>query len=220
MSGHSKRAFLFAGPTLYGVPQGSIDAGGVVVLPPAKRNDIARLVAEMARPETIILVDGVFHSHAAPGHIELRSALQSGWRVFGVSSMGAIRASEMEGLGMVGFGEVFELFRANPDFSDDEVTLLHKAVAPFTPFSEPMVHIRALLDYLSETDRLDRTVAHEVCLRLKDLWFGYRTVEQLRDFIARGREAPSLNEIQEALPRCRVKTHDLTRFLEERVWEK
>ena len=39
--------------------------------------------------------------------MEIRSAIQAGWRVIGCSSMGALRALEAAPLGMLGYGMVY-----------------------------------------------------------------------------------------------------------------
>ena len=98
--------------------------------PPVRRLDVAKLTATERRPGTLVIVDGLFHDTLAVGHAEIREAMRRGWRVWGLSSMGAIRAREMAPLGMKGFGRVFERFEAEADFQDDEVALLHEPRPP------------------------------------------------------------------------------------------
>ncbi len=69
--------------------------------PPAKRGDLLAAVQDGA---TIIgLIDGVFHQESAVAHREILTAIKKGVRVVGASSMGALRAAEMDTLGMVGY---------------------------------------------------------------------------------------------------------------------
>ena len=129
---------MFVGPTLgEGRRARSLAAArGVRLRPPVKRRDLSNFLAKVRRqrPGVICIVDGVFHDRLAVGHAEIREALERGWRVWGLSSMGAIRAREMQSLGMRGFGRIYELFNTGRDFQDDEVALLHEPTAPYRAF--------------------------------------------------------------------------------------
>ena len=50
-------------------------------------------------------------------------ALDNGITVVGGSSMGALRASELDDLGMVGIGYVYKAYRTGAITSDDDVAL-------------------------------------------------------------------------------------------------
>ena len=69
--------------------------------------------------------------------------------MWGLSSMGAIRAREMAHLGMRGYGSVYAPFATEGDFQDDEVALLHEPNAPYRPVSEPLVHLREAVAHLA-----------------------------------------------------------------------
>ena len=45
-------------------------------------------------------------------HREILAAVRKGVRVVGASSMGALRAAEMDTLGMTGIGEVYRMYKA------------------------------------------------------------------------------------------------------------
>src|SRR5579862_9150728 len=115
---HNSDCILFAGPSLYPAGRMLTVPPGVQVLPPAQRGDIAAL-CRTSVPGVCVLADGLFHQCAAVGHAELRMALQSGWAVWGLASMGAIRAYEMRAMGVRGFGRVYEMFQSDGDFQDD-----------------------------------------------------------------------------------------------------
>ena len=110
--------------------------------PPASRSDIEKAVS--AGADIIGLIDGVFFEQCSVGHREILSALRQGVKVFGASSMGALRAFEMKSFGMVGIGQVFNLYDQNILESDDEVAIV---CDPFSnqPLSEALVNIRATL---------------------------------------------------------------------------
>jgi hypothetical protein len=211
---------LFAGPSLVEVDGSALTRAEVEFHPPVRRGDVERLVVAREDPGTLIIADGVFHHYPSVGHAEIRFALGRGWEVWGVSSMGAIRAAEMLGFGMRGFGLVFERFASDPDFCDDEVALLHWAEPPFTPLTEPLIHIRAFLGTLLEDGRIDQPQADVVLSHLKSLWFGYRTLAVLARLLE-SRTRMSSSEIlaeTKSFRKYRVKIHDIQALLERRPW--
>src|SRR5512137_2975854 len=111
-------------------------------LPPARRGDLLSAVHDGA---TIIgLIDGVFHQESAVAHREILAAIKKGVRVVGASSMGALRAAEMDTLGMTGIGEVYRMYRSGELISDDEVALVFDPETGLA-LSEPLVNIRFTL---------------------------------------------------------------------------
>jgi hypothetical protein len=111
--------------------------------PPAKRGDILRAVADGA--EVIGLVDGVFHQDNAVAHREILAAVKKGVKVIGASSMGALRAAEMDTLGMIGIGEIYRMYKSGELESDDEVALVFDPVSGLS-LSEPLINIRFTLE--------------------------------------------------------------------------
>src|SRR3712207_4912860 len=93
---------------------------------PAEQGDIVKVVRSL-RPRIIVLVDGAFGSVPTVRHKEILWALAQGVEVFGVSSLGALRAAELAGYGMKGFGLIYRWYRAFPFAEDDEVAV---AMAP------------------------------------------------------------------------------------------
>ncbi len=212
--------FLFAGPTLTSSARACLLARPLHLRPPVRRGDVDELAATRKRPGVIVLVDGVFHDTLAVGHAEIRTALERGFRVWGLSSMGAIRAREMASLGMRGFGEVYERFVREDDFQDDEVALLHQPTAPYRPASEPLVHLRKAIEHLVTLSVVGRRGGREVVEELKSRWYGERTIHAAVHALAK--RAPRTQEAIEremsAFERFRIKTLDLERFLERRPW--
>jgi hypothetical protein len=226
--------FLFAGPTLAASPvaRRALRGSGVRVRPPVVRGDVARLVerAERARgasrgrsPGVIVVADGLFHDRLAVGHAELRGALRAGWRVWGLSSMGAIRAREMAPLGMRGFGRVFDRFASEGDFQDDEVALLHGPAPEYRALSEPLVHLRAAAEHLASRGVVSAGAADDVIASLKGRWYGERTRRAAVDaFAACAAGAPAAavtvrNELAD-FHRFELKTLDLEEFVQCRPW--
>jgi hypothetical protein len=135
-----QRIIVFLGPSLeQNVAEGILPAE---YRPPAKRGDLLRAVQDGA---TVIgLIDGVFHQESAVAHREILAAIKKGVRVVGASSMGALRAAEMDTLGMTGIGEVYRMYKNGELISDDEVALVFDPETGLS-LSEPLVNIRFTL---------------------------------------------------------------------------
>lgn len=115
----SARAVVFLGPTL-----GRDEARALLdadYRPPAAQGDVYRAARDGAR--AIALIDGVFERAPAVWHKEVLWALSEGVHVWGASSMGALRAAELHGFGMVGVGEVFRAYRDGSLDADDAVAV-------------------------------------------------------------------------------------------------
>lgn len=112
--------------------------------PPAAAGDLLRLLDDP--PETVCLIDGYFDSRPAVWHKEILLLIEAGVRVFGAASIGAMRAAELDGCGMVGVGAIYRAYRSGRITGDDEVALVH---APeelgWRPLTEPMIDVRATL---------------------------------------------------------------------------
>lgn len=209
---------LFAGPSLQEVDSQLLCGNGLVVRPPIKRGDIERMVAQSA-PSNLAIVDGVFHAHPAVGHAEILSALGAGWRIWGLSSMGAIRACEMDELGVIGFGEVYRQFANDPDMSDDEVTLIHQAQEPFLSLSEPLIHIRQFLRHWTTETVITSVQEQRMLYSLKNMWYGHRTLDFLKKSLLELNCAEE--KIDSALANFstyRIKSLDLIAFLKLQPW--
>ncbi len=108
---------------------------------PAAMGDITCAVSD--RAELIVLVDGVFESGPSVWHKEIMWAISCGIPVIGASSMGALRAAELNHQGMMGYGEVYEDFATGRLNDDDEVAVLHgPPETSWLPLTDAMVDIR------------------------------------------------------------------------------
>jgi TfuA protein len=135
-----RRIIVFLGPSLERATAETIIPAGY--RPPAKRGDLLRAVQDGA--EVIGLIDGVFHQESAVAHREILTAIKKCVRVVGASSMGALRAAEMDTLGMTGIGEVYQMYKSGELISDDEVALVFDPESGLS-LSEPLVNIRFTL---------------------------------------------------------------------------
>jgi hypothetical protein len=138
------RICLFAGPSL---PAPDIRAAfattpvDVQVLPPVRQGDILRLLDE--RPDVIGIIDGYFFHTPSVLHGEILLALERATWVLGASSMGALRAAELDVFGMEGVGTIYDLYRRGALDGDDEVAVVHAGPDEgFRPLTEALVNIR------------------------------------------------------------------------------
>ncbi len=140
--------------------------------PPAKRGDLLAAVQEGA---TIIgLIDGVFHQESAVAHREILTAVKKGVRVVGASSMGALRAAEMDTLGMVGIGEIYRMYTSGELESDDEVALVFDPSSGLA-LSEPLINIRFTLKRAIEEGIIDTTDHDALLASARALFYPKRT---------------------------------------------
>lgn len=211
---------LFVGPSGYGIDPGAFSVPGLSLRPPARRDDVENLLAEHRTPGVIILCDGVFESHPAVSHREIGLALDCGWQVWGVSSIGAIRAREMQHDGMRGFGEVFRLFCQPGDFCDDEVCLLHFPEAPYFPVSEPLVNLRYALAQQGGQLGIGRAAGQQLIDYLRGMWFGDRSNETIRAFMQTNLqlEPATIDAFFGWMANNRIKNLDLQQLLTQQPW--
>lgn len=132
----------FVGPSLAAADRAAF--ADVEWRPPAQAGDLLRLAG--AQVSTLCLIDGYFDHRPAVRHKEILLLLSQGVRIFGASSIGALRAAEMRSFGMVGIGSIFTAYVRGSISGDDEVALVHAgADRDWRPLSIPLVDVRATL---------------------------------------------------------------------------
>jgi len=144
--------------------------------PPASRGDIFKAVQEGAK--IIGLIDGVFFQASAIAHREILYALEAGVKVLGASSMGALRASELDSFGMEGIGKIYELYKHGELVSDDEVALIFEPES-FKPLSESMVNIRYNLGIAEERGMINRETKEKILNIAMSLYYPERDYERV-----------------------------------------
>ena len=218
----TQQILIYAGPTLHGTSIDTAADPAIQWAPPVKRDDIEDLLRTDRNPRTLAIVDGTFHDYPSVSHHEIRHALEAGWRIYGLSSMGAIRACEMAHLGMTPFGQVAQRYLQDPDFNDDEVTLVHGTEAPYHPLSEPLIHMREYLDKMLHAGHLTASQVQAVLAEMQPRWYGERTLRTLQVALTRATGQATLTApLAEALRNFqpyRVKQRDLLAFLHAKSW--
>lgn len=215
------KACIFLGPSLeLGDAEAVLEA---VYLPPAGQGDIYRAVQDHA-PDAIGLIDGYFEQVPAVWHKEILFALQAGVRVYGASSMGALRAAELAPFGMIGVGRIFEAYRTGrfapfdePFEDDDEVAIAHGPPELGYVASDAMVDIRATLDAAEQADVIDRNCRDGLAKIGKNLFYKDRSLDKLIQIAHTMEEfGPSLSRFESWLAGGRVsqKRQDAISLLE------
>lgn len=189
---------VFLGPTLPVAEASAILAARYE--PPARLGSVYELIG--AGVKTIVLIDGLFHNQPSIWQREIDAALAEGMTVFGASSMGALRAAELERFGMIGHGTVFDWYRRRIIDSDDEVAILHAdASGGYRPLSEPLVNIRYTLQEAVREGVLDPAQRDAVLGHAKRLYYPERSYPRLLRSV---RADPELVALSEPLERYLV----------------
>lgn len=143
--------------------------------PPIKRGDLPRLSEQVRH---VGIVDGVFMNDCSVGHREIIALLKRGVVVVGGGSMGALRASELSDLGMIGIGRIYEMYLSGEIDGDDEVAL---AFNPETgdPLSEPLVNIRATLASAVEKGILEADTSSQILERVRMVYYPKRSMSMM-----------------------------------------
>jgi len=171
MTTHSGIA-VFAGPSIP-APQVLARLPGAALRPPVQLGDVLQALKQGFH--TLVLIDGVFEQVPAVWHKEILLALSQGVRVIGASSMGALRAAELDGFGLEGVGWVYEQYRDGLS-DDDEVALLHAdAEMGYANLSVPMIQLRYVQRCVAST-AAEREVLGALSERLKPVFYRERTL--------------------------------------------
>src|ERR671911_1826051 len=91
---------------------------------PAKKGDFLMLSRDSDEKKYVGFVDGVFLHDYPPSPIEVyHLATRKNIELTGASSLGALRAVELEKFGMKGIGKIFQLYKTGKLNADDEVAV-------------------------------------------------------------------------------------------------
>lgn len=166
---------IFTGPSLHPSKAREI-FDKATYMPPIKRGDATKAFEEGAR--IIGIIDGIFFKEVAVSPRELLALLDKGIILVGGSSMGALRAAELDAYGMIGVGYVYEMYKKGEINSDDEVALIF---APDTlkPLSEPLVNIRYNLKALTKSNVVDSDTAEDLLKIAQGLYYPLRTYKRI-----------------------------------------
>ncbi|HEX2763722.1 MAG TPA: TfuA-like protein [Allosphingosinicella sp.] len=146
--------------------------------PPAFRGSFYNIINDQY--DTIVLIDGLFYGNLSVWHKEIIHALDCGIEVIGASSMGALRAAELQGTGMTGVGTIFGWYRDGTIDGDDEVALLHGGEADeYAPHTIPLVNLRWKLAALKAEGSVTSQAEALIIESARQLCFTERTIDKI-----------------------------------------
>lgn len=148
---------------------------GVAWRPPICRGDLAGLSPHV---RTVGIVDGEFDQSLAVAPRESLALLGRGVDVIGASSMGALRAAELQEFGMRGMGRIFEMYRDEEVEADDEVAIVFDPET-LRPLTEPLVNVRCAVARAERAGWLATNVAAAVITAARALPYRARTYRRI-----------------------------------------
>jgi hypothetical protein len=168
----------------------------VELLPPICQGDLATVV-ERARPRGVLIVDGEFGQSLSVWHKEILHALHLGIRVVGASSMGALRAAELDRYGMEGVGEIYAYYRDGWLTSDADVALLYgDSDDGYEAFTWPLVNVRATVQELEVRGEVNTDEAAAVLRAADTVHFTKRSRGTIAQrLVSHGTPAPRAHEL-------------------------
>jgi hypothetical protein len=162
------RIAAFAGPSLRA--RDRLEFPDIDWHPPAEAGDLLRLQTDEV--STVCLIDGYFDHRPAVRHKEILLLLSQGVRIFGASSIGALRAAEMQAMSMIGIGAIFQAFARGTIWGDDEVALIHAgADRDWNPLSIPLADVRATLCAARRKQVIDRESARALLIAARSIHY-------------------------------------------------
>ena len=163
---------VFAGPTIS--HEEIAEKLDCVYLPPVSHGDVIKLMDDP--PTAIGIIDGYFEGAPSVWHKEILYALDQGIHVLGASSMGALRAAELDDFGMQGVGQIYEWYRDGEIEDDDEVAVLHgPEEVDYTVASVPMVSVRASLAAACSEGVIDEAIRDALLITAKQTFYKKRS---------------------------------------------
>jgi TfuA protein len=111
---------------------------------------------------------------------EILAVLERGKTVIGAASMGALRASELDGAGMIGVGWVYDYFRRQAVRRDADVALAY-SLFDFAPMTVPVVDVEYWMERALAAGVIGRRERTLVLKAARKIFFADRTVDRLSD---------------------------------------
>ena len=145
--------------------------------PPAKKGDFIKL-SLFADNRKVVLIDGVFLQDYPPTPIEVFQVIRkTNFKVYGASSIGALRAVELEKFGMEGIGKIFEFYKKDIINSDDEIAVTFDS--DYNLLSEAMIDIRYNIFLAWKRQIIDKETKQIMVKLAKSIYFPFRSYDNI-----------------------------------------
>ena len=166
---------VFAGPSLS--PDLKEKNQNITFRDPVLQGDIAH-ESDYAKENIFVIVDGYYKSVPSIWHKEILYANNKGKIVIGCSSLGAIRAAEMDSYGMIGKGKIYQWYKENVITRDPDVAVAHGTKEDnYKAYTIPIVNIKASLEF--SKDDIDQRDIEEALNLSREIFFEHRTMPSL-----------------------------------------
>ena len=172
-----KKPIVYLGPTLNREEASKIlDAD---YRDPAKKGDFLRLSHTSDEKKYVGFIDGVFLHDYPPSPIEVyHLATRKNIELIGASSLGALRAVELEKFGMKGIGKIFQLFKNGILNADDEVAVTFVRDKNILQ-SEALIDIRFNLFLAYKKGIITKQTKKRFVKTAKNIYFPFRNYEDI-----------------------------------------
>ncbi len=152
---------------------------------PIRRGDLHALIEHTDyRPGCALITDGLFGESMAVTPAECMDLINTGWLLFGASSMGALRAADCCNVGMVGIGRIFFGYRTGYYHSDADVAVLYDFTT-HVEVSVSFVHV----DYLARQIALEYPISglehRKLLCEIRNIPWFKRSPETVADVFSR-----------------------------------
>jgi TfuA protein len=146
---------------------------------PAKKGDFLRLSHTTDEKKYVGFIDGVFLHEYPPSPIEVyHLATRKNIELIGASSLGALRAVELEKFGMKGIGKIFQLFKNGILNADDEVAVTFVRDKNILQ-SEALIDIRFNLFLAYKKGIITKQTKKRFVKTAKNIYFPFRNYEDI-----------------------------------------
>ena len=186
------KTIVFFGPSI--AESEVLKLATVTHAPPIKRGDLAAA----ADYDVFVILDGEFGQNMSVSPKEILALLERGKTVIGASSMGALRASELDRSGMIGIGWVYDYFRRSAVRRDADVALVY---SPFDlkPMTVPMVDVEYWMEQACAAGLIGSSERARLLKAARNIFFADRSPDRLMDAARRAIGGDTLDSL---LARC------------------
>lgn len=182
------KTIIFAGPSISHMELAVLTTADLA--PPIRRGDIDRF----ADYEMFVIIDGEFGQSLSVSPKEILSILKTGRIVIGASSMGALRASELDTCGMIGVGWVYEQFASAAVRRDDDVALAYSPL-DLSPVTIPVIDIEYWTTQLLTGNLISAREKKGICQATRKIFYAERTERRLTRELERMMGSSRLEEL-------------------------
>ena len=183
---------------------------------PIKRGDLGQALKE--NPDIVGIIDGVFHQNSSVGHKEILNVLNQGITVVGSSSMGALRASELDSLGMIGIGYVYKQYATGEVASDDDVAVMLDSET-LECLSEPLINMDYVFTNAVNENIITQEEKDELIKIAKSTFYPKRNYAQTlnNSNLTENKKNQLINFIRESVDIKKEDAKELLKYIVDRI---